>query len=180
MTESTGFGPDDVVRDQLAGQAAAAPAADAGASLEQMQADQRSVLLPMETKINEMMAAFQAQQDSQASQIKELQSALAAAKASAGPPAVELYAGGVAVLLKAYSDANPDLGPAAFAAPLAAAAQLKDAATAAVTSRDASKITELAGTIEGWVARFKGKHLDFSALLADLELLGEAAARLAA
>ena len=165
---------------QLAAQADAAPPVDAGASLEQMQSAAREVLLPMEQRINDLMAQFQASQAEQARTVADLQSQLASAKASAGPPAVELYAAGVAALVKAHADANPDLGPAVFAEPLAVAAQLKDAATEAVTSRDPAKVTELAGVITGWVARFRGKHLDFSGLLADLELLDEAAARLAA
>lgn len=164
---------------QLAAQAQAAPPVDAGASLEQMQATAREVLLPMEQRINDLMASFAASQEQQAKVVADLQSQLASAKASAGPPAVELYAGGVAALLKAHADANPDLGPAVFAEPLAVAAQLKDAATEAVTSRNPEKVGELAGVIEGWVARFRGKHLDFSSLLADLELLSEAAGRLA-
>ena len=165
---------------QLAAQADAAPPVDAGASLEQMQSAAREVLLPMEQRINDLMASFAASQEQQAKVVADLQSQLASAKASAGPPAVELYANGVAALLKAHADANPDLGPGVFAEPLLVADQLKAAATEAVTSRNATQVSELAGVIQGWAARFRGKHLDFSGLLADLELLDEAAARLAA
>lgn len=167
--------------EQLAAAAAAAPTVDAGESLEQMQAEQRTVLLPMEQQIQDMMAAFQAQQSQMADQIASLQRQLAGAQAAIGPPAVEQYAGGVATLLKAHADANPDVGREVFAPALAAAAKLRDAATEAVTSRDTGELEQLAGQIRQWVTVFRGgKHIDFSSVVADLELLGEAAARLAA
>lgn len=161
-----------------AGQAAGA-GTDAGPSLEQMQAQNREVLLPMEERINEMMAAFQQSQDAQARQIADLQSALAAARQAAGQPAVEQYANGVHALIKAHADANPDVPRDAFADALGAAEQLKQEATAAVTSRDTAKVGSLAQRIDTWARDFSGKHLDFSALRADLALLGEACARLA-
>lgn len=183
MTESTGFPPDAaaaVAAEQLAQQAAAVPAPDAGPSLEQMQSEQRTVLLPMEQQIQSMMTEFADQQTQMAAQIKALQAQLADAKASAGPPAVEQYAQGVAALVKAHADANPDVGRDVFAPALAAADKLKTAATAAVTSRDTAELEQLAGQVSHWVKTFRGKHIDFSGLLADLELLGEAAIRLAA
>ena len=169
-----------VAASQLADQAAASAAAstDAGPSVEQMQADQRQVLLPMEQRINEMMAAFQTSQDQQAKQIAELQAALAAARQAAGPPAVEQYANGVAALIKAHANANPDLPGEHFSDALGAAEQLKAEATAAVASRDTTQVESLARLIETWARKFRAKHLDMSALLADLELLGEASARL--
>ena len=126
-----------------------------------------------------MMRAFQDSQDAQARQIADLQSQLAAARQAAGPPAVEQYANGVHALIKAHADANPDVPRDAFADALGAAAQLREEATAAVTSRDTAKVESLANRIEGWARTFSGKHLDFSALRADLALLAEACARLA-
>jgi hypothetical protein len=169
-----------VAAEQLAGQAAAAPAPDAGPSIEQMQQENREVLLPMEQQITEMMAQFQASQDRQAQQIADLQTALSAARQQAGPPAVEQYANGVASLLKAHAAANPDLPAGTFDDVRAVAGKLQDAATDAVTSRDPSEIQALAAQVTGWVDRYRGKHIDLSSLRADLELLGEAAARLAA
>lgn len=166
--------------DQLAGQAAAAPAPDAGPSLEQMQQTNREVLLPMEQRINDMMASFQASQDSQARQIADLQAQLAAARNQAGPPAVEQYANGVAALIKAHADANPDVPREAFTPGVQAAADLQAAATDSVASRDPAKVRELAAQVAAWAARGVGKHLDLSSLHADLALLGEAADRLAA
>ena len=165
---------------QLAQQAAAAPGTDAGPSLEAMQAAQREVLLPMETRVNELMAAFQASQDAQARQIAELQAQLAAARQDAGAPAVEQYANGVQTLIKAHADANPDVDRARFAPALELAGALQSAAADAVASRDPARLQELAARVEQWANRGVGKHLDLSGLRADLELLGEAAARLAA
>jgi hypothetical protein len=166
--------------DQLAAQAAAAPPPDAGPSVEAMQAGQREVLLPMETRINELIAGFQSAQAQQAAQIAALQEQLSAARADAGAPAVETYANGVATILKAHADANPDVDRARFAPALAAAADLQQAATDAVTSRDPGELADLVARIEKWAGKGVGKHLDLSSLRADLELLGEAAARLAA
>lgn len=169
-----------VAAEQLAGQAAAAPAPDAGASIEQMQQDNREVLLPMETRINEMMEAFQSSQTTQAAQIAELQKQLAAARDQAGPPAVEQYANGVAALLKAHAAANPDVPAGTFDDVRAVAGQLQQAATDAVTSRDPSELNALAARVTRWADRYAGKHIDLSSVRADLELLGVAAARLAA
>lgn len=166
--------------EQLAAQAAASPGVDAGESVEQMQASQREVLLPMEQQIQDMMAAFQAQQAQMAAQIAQLQNQLATAQAGIGPPAVEQYAQGIATLLKAHADANPDVGRDTFKPALEAADKLKAAATAAVTSRDTADMEKIAGEVRQWVGRFRGKHLDWSSVLADLDLLGEAAVRLAA
>ena len=183
MSEQQGFSAEQASQaagEQLAQAAAATPAADAGPTVEQIQSEHRGALLPAEQQISDMMAQFQAQQDAMAAQIAKLQSQLADAKNAAGPPAVEQYANGVAVLVKAHADANPDLPRDVFAPALAAADQLKSAATDAVTSRDPSELTRIAGQVEQWATRFRGKHIDFSSLRADLELLGEAAIRLAA
>lgn len=166
--------------DQLAAQAAAQPAGDAGASVEAMQAEHREVLLPMETRINELIAGFQQAQTQQAAQIAALQEQLAAARQEAGAPAVETYANGVKTILQAHADANPDVDRARFAPALELAGQLQAAATDAVTSRDTTKLDMLQAGLEKWAAKGVGKHLDLSSLWADLELLGEAAARLAA
>jgi hypothetical protein len=168
-----------IAGEQLAGQAAAAPAPDAGPSLEQMQQESREVLLPMEQQVENMMAEFRAAQDKQAAQIADLQNQLSAARQQAGPPAVEQYANGVAALLKAHQAANPDVPPGTFDDVRAAAAKMQQAATDAVTSRDPSELNGLAAQVTSWADRYRGKHLDLSSLRADLELLGEAAARLA-
>ena len=166
--------------DQLQAAAAAQPAPDAGQSIEQMQQTNREVLLPMETRINDLMATFQASQDSQAAQIADLQRQLAAARDQAGPPAVEQYAKGVATLLQAHAAANPDLPPGTFTPALEAASKLQAAATDAVASRDPADLEKLSGQVQAFVNKGVGKHIDWSAVRADLELLGEAAARLAA
>ena|SRR5215472_6128574 len=169
-----------VAAQQLEQHAAEAPGTDAGPSLEQMQSDQRSVLLPMEQKIDAMIAQFQQAQDSQAREIADLRAQLAAARQDVGAPAVEQYARGVATLVKAHAAANPDVPADRFGPALAAAEQLRAAASSAVESRDPSQVYDLIATLERWAAKGVGKHLELAALRSDLEGLGEAAARLAA
>lgn len=165
-----------IAGEQLAQQAAEQRAVpvDAGPTLEQIQQAQREAVLPYETQMADMLAQMQAMKD----QLAQVQAGVTAAKQAAGPPAVEQYANGVAALVKAHADANPDLDPAVFAGALKAAGELKAAATDAVVSQDASKVKELAAEVETWVSKFRGKHLDFSSLRADLELLAEAALKL--
>ncbi len=170
--------PEEVAGQQLAAQAAEAASQplDAGPTIEQIQQAQREAVLPYETAVQDLIAQNAAMQD----QLKAALAGIASAQQAAGPPAVEQYAGGVAALVKAHAHANPDLDPAYFAGAIKAADELKAAATEAVASRDPAKVTELAAEVHTWVKKFRGKHLDFSSLLADLELLGEAAAKLAA
>lgn len=179
MTETPGL-PPDAARAAAAAQIAAQAAdiggsKDAGPTLEQIQAAQRAAILPYEEQLAAAMATMAAMQR----QMRELQAGVSAAQQAAGPPAVEQYANGVATLIKAHADSSPDLGPGFFDGALKTADALKAAATAAVTSQDPTEIHKLAGDVQDWITRFKGKHLDFSGLAADLELLTGAAAKLA-
>ena|SRR5258708_22318692 len=168
---------EEVAGQQLAEQAAEAASQplDAGPTIEQIQQAQREAVLPYETAVQDLIAQNAAMQE----QLKAALAGIASAQQAAGPPAVELYAGGVAALVQAHANANPDLDPAYFAGAIKASNELKAAATEAVMSRDPAKVDELAAEVHTWVAKFRGKHLDFSSLLADLELLGEATAKLA-
>lgn len=159
---------------QIAGQAELGTSIDAGPTLEQIQAEQRAALLPFEQALATQMETIKALQAQMADQARQIE----AQKNIAGPPAVEQYANTAAALVKAHADANPDLGPDVFAGPLATAAALKQAATAAVTSQDPTELQKLGSEIDRWARTFKGKHLDLSGLLADLELLAGAAAKL--
>lgn len=174
MTETPGLPPQQVVAQQLAGAAEIGGTTDAGATLEQIQAAQRAAILPYETQLADAMAQMASMQ----SQLTALQAGVSAAQQAAGPPAVEMYANGAAALIKAHADANPDLGRDVFDGPLKTAAALTEAATASVTSQDPAEVHRLAAELTAWVKGFRGKHLDFSGLLADLELLGGAAAKL--
>lgn len=163
---------------QLAAQAAETASAplDAGPTLEQIQQAQREAVLPYEQQLATAMQQIAAMQDA----LKGIQAGVSAAQQAAGPPAVEQYANGVHALIKAHAAANPDVDPGLFAGAIKASNELRAAATDAVASRDVSKVTELAAEVETWVSKFRGKHVDFSALRADLELLADAAAKLAA
>lgn len=165
---------------QLAAQAAAAPAPDAGQTVSQVAADvQRDVLLPMETKISEMMAAFKASQDTQAAQIKALQAQLAAANAAVGEPELTAHADGLAGLLTAHSAVfgHPDV----YKPVLTAAADLQTAAkdTVAGTAGAAGKVTGLAGEVGKWLGKLPARDGDFGSVLASLESIGLAVAKLA-
>jgi len=161
---------------QLAAQAAstASQPLDAGPTLEQIQQAQREAILPYETAL----ASAMEQMAQLSAQVRDLREGVSAAQMAAGPPAVEQYANGVAALVKAHADANPDLGPEKFAGAIKAANELKAAASGAVASRDVSKVNELRAEVETWAKNFRGKHLDLSGLFADLELLAGAAAKL--
>jgi hypothetical protein len=156
-------------------QAGAQVPMDAGPTLEQIQQAQREAVLPYETQLSDAMAAIAAMQ----AQLKDIQTGVAQANAAAGPPAIEQYASGVATLVKVHAAASPDLDPAVFAGAIKASNELTAAATDAVTSRDVSRVNELAAEIETWVSKFRAKPLDFSGLRADLELLAGAAEKLA-
>lgn len=159
---------------QLQAQAELGVSTDAGPTLEQIQAEQRAALLPFEQQLADQMKTIQALQAQMAEQARQLE----AQKNIAGPPAVEQYANTAAALVKAHADANPDLDPAVFAGPLATAQALQAAATAAVTSQDPAELHTLGAELKNWITGFRGKHLDFSGLLADLELLAGAAYKL--
>jgi hypothetical protein len=200
MTESTGFpDPDQVfppapvapevaqaaAAEQIAAQAAGV-SADAGPNLEQIRADaQREVLLPMEGKIDALMAQLDERSKAQDAQIAALRAQLASAQASVGPPEVVNLGQAVADRLASAAAASPSGLPKAHFAPvLAHAADLAAAASEAVQSGDGAKAVSLAGKIEHWVTvthrRSSGAVVEhFPALLDDLERLAEAAAKLA-
>src|SRR5487761_1815751 len=161
MTENAGLPPAQAVAQQIAGQAELGTSTDAGATLEQIQAAQRAAILPYEQQLQAAMATMASMQ----TQLTQLQAGVSAAQQAGGPPAVEQYA-------------NGDLPAGTFDPVMKTAAALQAAATAAVTSQDPAEVHKLAADIKTWVTAFRAKHLDFSGLLADVELLGGAAARL--
>src|SRR5487761_1073798 len=147
MTENAGLPPAQAVAQQIAGQAELGTSTDAGATLEQIQAAQRAAILPYEQQLQAAMATMASMQ----TQLTQLQAGVSAAQQAGGPPAVEQYANGVATLVKAHADANPDLPAGTF-----------------------DPVMKTAADIKTWVTAFRAKHLDFSGLLADVELLGGA------
>jgi hypothetical protein len=142
----------------------------------------RDVLLPMETKFDELIAAAKAQSDSQAAQIKALQAQLAGAQATLGPPAVIKYATAVNERLNtaAALSGGKNLDREHWAGVLAAADQLEAAAKDAIQSGDASRLGPLAAAVEQFAVKGHGRHDEhFAALLGDLAELNAEAAKLA-
>lgn len=157
----------------------AAGGTDAGDTIDQIRAQvTRDVLLPMESKIEEMMAAAKSQQDALQKQVAQLQAQLSTTQAQVGPPAYQLYADSLAQRVKSMQASNPqaDLAPAIqTAAKLSAAA--KDVAGG---KADASALARLSAPLEAHFARVV-PHLEGSGtVLAELAHLAAEAAKIAA
>jgi hypothetical protein len=187
MTEQPQYVPPEVAQATAAQQLAQQAEIGQGTSAEQVaeqirQQVTRDVLLPMETKFDELIAAAKAQSDAQAAQIKVLQAQLAGAQATLGPPAVIKYATAVNERLNtaAALSGGKNLDREHWAGVLAAADQLEAAAKDAIQSGDASKLGPLAAAVEQFAVKGHGRHDEhFAALLGDLEALNAEAAKLA-
>jgi len=164
---------------QVIDPAAAGGDADAGATIEQIrQQVTRDVLLPMETRIEQMMADARAAQEAMAAQIAQLQGQLAGAQAQLGDPAHQLYAESVANRVRSLQAAHPqaDLsGPIRTADGLAQAA--RDVAAGTAT---ADTLARLAAPLERHFTAV-APHLEGAAtVLAELGHLADEAAKIAA
>lgn len=159
--------------------AAAGGEADAGATIEQIrQQVTREVLLPMETRIEEMMAAARAQQEEMSRKVAQLQAQLTSTQAQVGPPAYQLYAAAVAQRVKSLAAAYPaqDLrGVSAAAARLADVAQ-----DVAAGKADPADLANAAVPVELHFLRI-APHLEgASTVVAELAHLADEAARISA
>lgn len=172
--------------DEAAAQVGAAvdqgPAADAGASLSQMDATPAEPL-PHEAEMDRMMAEFKAMSERVAAMETELGKArgdYAAAAARLGPPEVAIYAQAIHDKLTSFRAAHPDAPPGHFDAIIAKAAPLGDAARNLISGQPgthATDITDQLADVVDAVDRFVsrthrrkwGKPIDFSALEGDLE-----------
>lgn len=205
MTEQTGFPEPDspfsvpapvapvapeaanaAAADQLAAAAAATPAGDAGLTVAQIREQaQREVLLPMESKIDALMAELNARSAQQDREIAQLRAALASAQQQVGPPEVVTLGQAAADRLEAAAASTPHGLPRAHFAPaLAIAGDLADAAKDAAQTGQGTHVRELAAKLNQWITRGHvrasgGVPVEhFPALLDDLERLAEAAAKL--
>jgi multidrug efflux pump subunit AcrA (membrane-fusion protein) len=163
---------------QLAAQAQATTA-DAGPTVEQITAQmQREVLLPMETKISDMMAAFEALSKEQGAQIKALQAQLAAAQAAVGEPELTAHADGLAGLLERHSAVfgHPDI----YKPVRQVAADLQAAAKDVVAGTgDVERVRSLAAEVGQWLGKLPPSDGNWGSVLASLESIGVAVAKLA-
>lgn len=153
---------------------------DAGATIEAIrQQVQREVLLPMETKIDEMMKAAQAQQDELIKQIAQLQARLTATQAQVGPPAATLYAASVGQRVRSIAAANPDLGSAHFAQVIAAADAIADKGKeVAKGAAEPAELEKLAAPVEKFFSRSRVEGA--GTVVAELGHMAEELAKLAA
>lgn len=191
MTETTGFvpQPDPAAGQVPYGQAAQAAAAqlaaqsqavasDAGDQVAQMTDAQRAVLLPMEQKIDDLMAQFKATTDAQAEEIRKLQTQLGAAQSAVGPAAVEQYATSVGSLITAHAAAHD---PAPFRPLAEAASRLVDLGKKALESRDGQAVVRAVDEFRRLITRSGAYPVDgsWASVHADLDQLELAAAKLA-
>lgn len=178
---------------QQAAQAAteAAPIAQAqAATAATIGQGERGPLLPAEEKIDQLMAQLKAQSDQLASQqaaLTVVQRQMEEAQAAQGGPLTIRYAQGAADKLDAIAAAHPNnpLGTAHFDAAREAVGQLVDASKGVVKGTGSVDAVHGArARLEAFIhrthARQGGGHVDWSAILDDLELAASEAAKLAA
>jgi hypothetical protein len=207
MTENTGFppagpSPELVTSSQPVNQADAAAAAQA--QLAKAAADLRAeggsdqdpalqakireqvtrdVLLPMEQKIDDLVAKFSTESAEQGALIRALQAQLAGAQQAAGAPDVVKYADAVRDRLQNAADLS-GMPKEHWAGVLETAGQLSDAARTAVQDQDGSGLGKGIAAVERWVSRTHPRTSNqriehFPAVLADLDELVSAAERIA-
>jgi hypothetical protein len=164
--------------------AAPSPAADQAASAAQM--TERGPTLPAENDIEAFMATVKAQMADMQAQLQLYKQQALEAQAAAGTPMVVRYAEGARDKVTAMAAAHPDAPQHHFKPAVAAATALADAASSLHNGagatiddvRDAAAKVETFATRTHW--RTWGKHVDWSAILGDVEETVEAGVKLAA
>ncbi len=155
----------------------------AGESLGKMDLSRAAPQLPAESVMDQLMAQFKALSEQVASmqgQLDSTQRDAAAARAFAGPPALNVNADNVAALLEGHRNANPDVPAGHFDKALADARDLAKAAHGLSDGEgSADDVHGLADRLERFLTRVhrrrSGKVLDFSSLLDALETVREEA-----
>ena len=179
---------EEFLRQQAAAQAATSPSPAGEAAGVAAQMSERGPLLPAEEQMDALMAALRAQSEQIAAlqaQVGTMQKQQAEALAASGGPLVTRYAEGARDKIAAHITAHPD-APAGHFEPLTAAAgQLVDAAAAiAKDGGDAAPVEKAAAAVGRFISRTHvkawGKHIDWSAVLDDVETAVEEAIKLAA
>ena len=197
MTEQTGFPPAGQLSQASAAEQAQAQLAKAAADLRaEGGADQdpaleaqvreqvtREVLLPMEQKIDDLVAKFSAESAEQGALIRALQAQLAGAQQAAGVPDVVKYAEAVRDRLQNAADLS-GMPKEHWAGVLETAGTLADAAKQAVQDRDGSGLDKGVAAVERFITRTHPRTSNqriehFPAVMADLDELLSAAERIA-
>lgn len=205
MTENTGFpaGPQNTpgpvapvsqadaaaqAQEQLA-RAAAELRAEGGAeqdpAVEARVREQvtREVLLPMESKIDDLVAQFSADSATKDAQIRALQAMLTGAQQAAGVPDVQKYADAVRDRLANAAELS-GMPKEHWAPVLEQAGQLASDAKTAVQAQDGSGLERGIAAVERFITRthprLSNQRIEhFPAVLSDLDELATAAGRLA-
>ena len=160
-------------------------APDAGESLGKMSTD-RPERLPAEDEQDALMAKMremQAQIDAMRGEVTSARDGYAAAVAALGPPEVATYGQAIRDKLVSHRNANPDLPPGHFDKVIAAVTPMADASAEVIAGRGEvgdvnAAVPDAVTAVETFLRRHNrltGKHLDFSALEADLEYATAAA-----
>jgi hypothetical protein len=140
--------------------------------------------LPHETTMDDLMAEFRAMQDTVTTLQGKLDAEAKARVQATAPEDIVLYARNAADWLVVHQTMHSDLGPGYFDKPIAASKALAAAAADAVDNP--AKLDDVASAstaLERWIERthprLAGKPIDFGVVLYDLEMVAEAAEKLA-
>jgi hypothetical protein len=169
----------------LADHAAGSPSA-AGAQADTAAAmTERGPALPAEADIEKFMADVKAQMADMQAQLLIYKQQAAEAQAAAGVPLVVRYAQGVRDKVLALVAAHADAPQGHFKAVVDAAGRLATEAESLHAGTGALSLVQgAAADVEKFATRTHwrtwGKHIDWSAILGDVEEAGEAALKLAA
>lgn len=145
----------------------------------------RGPALPAESDMDAFMAAARAQLADMAAQIELLKSQQAEALRANGEPYVTRYATGAADKIGALVAAHPDAPVGHFAGVLAAVTKLAGGASAiAKGTGTLAELEQAAGDVirfaERGHARAWNKHIDWSAIVGDVETAVDEARKIAA
>lgn len=170
--------------DHIAQHAGPSPAADQAASAAAM--TDRGPALPAEADMEKFMADVKAQMADMQAQMAVYKQQVLEAQSAAGVPLVVRYSEGARDKVVALAAAHPDAPQHHFRPAIDASAALADAAAGlhAGTGKTVDDVKEAAAAVEKFATRTHwrtwGKHVDWSAILGDVEETVEAGVKLAA
>lgn len=147
---------------------------------------ERGPALPAEADIEEFMATVKAQMADMQAQMAVYKQQVLEAQSAAGVPMVVRYSEAAKDKIVALAAAHPDAPQHHFKPAIDAAAALADAATGlhAGTGKTVDDVKAAAAAVEKFATRTHwrtwGKHVDWSAILGDVEETVEAGVKLAA
>lgn len=164
---------------------APSPAADQAATDATIAAAERGPTLPAEADLDDFMASMRAKFDSMSAEIQALKDQQQAAFTAGGGPMTVRYAQGAADKVAAMVRANPDAPAGHFDAAVTAATTLAEqAAKLAKTGGAGDELASAGAALHKFATRTHwktwGKHVDWSAIIDDVETAVEEGLKLAA